>query len=457
MAFWNKSNKKSVNLSITDLDKLMDLAISNGKADAYGSAYYKGVLKKIASTVRIVPRRIVTDTGIEVPEKDLPFDINLNNLLGQSSIAVNRFGRAYYGLDTQGSSIAAVRWFNPSSITEDYHHGRFVGFTRTNENDRIFYRYNPDTKRADFGDSGGLAWVWSLGMNEIGPGDTLDDDVALPASLLQFADKMMEVLFKRGGVKKMIAIAENEPNADDKKRIKSALARVLTNGVQSTGSIEVISSLLKLEEFGITPSELGMEEVNRGNKSDVSAAALTPQMLIDPSLASNRSVIDRVTASWLNEFLVPHAELITDAMNHHIFTPSGLRVELLPNAMGADQQDEVDRAQAWRLYVDGGMEPETATAMLGLDVPEDMPLMALTPLPQETPGQSPATVGGMMQLAATTEKSAEWENERRQFKAWYKGKGVGADVSNFAAYHLRDDDKAVVIGEILESDLWEVY
>lgn len=528
MAFWNKSQKSiasGVNLSVNDMDKILDFLIDGKDGDPWGSAYYKGIVKKIASTVRIIPRRFKTLNGDAVIEEtDLPVKINVNNILAQSSIAVNRFGRAYWGLDTQGKKIVRARWFNPATIQEDIQDGKgLVGFIRqsnTQSERRIEYKYNPDTERVDIGDNGGLGWVWSLGMNEVGPGDTLDGDVGLPASLLQWSDLMMSALFQRGGINKWVAFTEQNPSPDDQKRIREKINRMLGKGVEGSSTFEVLSNLLEMKQVGTNPKDLEMEVVNTGNKADVSAASLTPQILINPDMASNRSVMDRITASWLNELVVPHAQLIVDGLNHHVFIPSGFVMELQPNAMGADQQDEVDRAQAWGIYVERGANPYTTAAMLGLEVPDGMDLMS---------GHGPDGVTGDIQLVTEAtgdainqdlvlngaqitsaiqivdafsrglfpreiavnmivrffnirreiaetlvpteaqtlpqeksiivqqlEPSPEWKNERRQFKRWYSTR-IGADISDFEALYLSDDDKTAVIAEVLKSDVWGGY
>lgn len=391
MAFWTKNNTNiKAGISVSTLDDLLDIALNGKPGEAWGSAYYKGVVKKAASTVRIIPRRYTTLAGVEVDERDIKtkfaLDINIDNLLYQSSIALNRFGKAYYGLDTKGSRIARARWFNPTTITEDYFPGRgLIGFTRQNSQEsfgKIYYKYNNDTELVDIGENGGLGWVWSLGMNETGPGDTLDDDVSLPASLLQWADRMMEMLFKRGGINKWVAFTEHNPNDDDKKRIRASIQRLLGGGVENSSSFEVLSSLLELKQIGTDPKDLGMEEINSGNKADISAAALTPQLIIDPTLAANRSVLDRATSNWLAEFVGPHGKLIADAMNRHIFSQVGLILELQPNGMAANQEDEAARMAAWATFVQNGGAPETGAAMLGMDVPEGMPLMLPKPEPQ---------------------------------------------------------------------------
>lgn len=466
MAFWTKTNTSmKAGISVSTLDDLLDIALNGKPGEAWGSAYYKGVVKKAASTVRIIPRRYTTLTGVEVDEKDIKaqfgLDINVDNLLYQSSIALNRFGKAYWGLDTKGNRIARARWFNPSTITEDYEPGRgLTGFTRQNnvtEYRKINYTYNPMTELVDIGENGGLGWVWSLGMNETGPGDTLDDDVSLPASLLQWADRMMEMLFKRGGINKWVAFTEHNPNDDDKKRIRASIQRLLGGGVENSSSFEVLSNLLELKQIGTDPQQLGMEEINNGNKADISAAALTPQLIIDPTMASNRSVLDRATSNWLAEFVGPHGKLIADAMNHHVFNQVGLILELHPNGISANQEDVSYQITSWATFVEKGGDPETGAAMLGMDVPKGMPLMLPKPAPPPVIIEQRQPEPMQLEDGDDDEEDDMMKaDERRQFKAWYK-KRVGQDASKFNALHITETDKAEIIGEVLKADLWAAY
>ncbi len=473
MAFWTKQ-PQTKSFTINDLDRLLDIAVNGSIVDPYGSAYYRGVVKKIASTTRAIPRKYTTLSGVDIAEEDLPLSINVSNLLSQSSFALTRFGRAYWGLDTQGSRITRVRWYNPATITENiYPTTGLESFTRRafqSDPSPMTYIYDPDTERVKYGEYGGLGWVWSLGMNEIGPGDTLDEDVSLPAKLLQWADEMMAMLFRRGGINKWVATAENGPGIDERKAIKDGLNRMLGGGVANSSNFEVVSSLLKFQQVGTNPSDLDMEQVNRGNMSDISAAALTPQMLLNPELASNKSVIDRITATWLSDVVFPHAEMIGDAMNFHIFEPSGFRMELQKESMGANQEDEAMRVASWAVLVQNGADPNTAAEMMGIKVPEGMELMAEKPEPQPEPiniiEQRPEPLmleAGDMEdeedIDDDEEDNAEMMKaaELTQFRKWYKKRGIGADVSKFTAHHIGDEDKTSVIAEICAADLWAAY
>ena len=97
-------------------------------------------------------------------------------------------------------------------------------------------------------------------------------------------------------------------------------------------------------------------------------------MLVDPDVGSNRALLDRVTSNWVEYTILPHTELIVHGLNHHVFNPNGYNLELQPQALTVNMEDETNRASAFQMYVSTGVPKETAAAVLGIHVPEGMEL-----------------------------------------------------------------------------------
>jgi hypothetical protein len=332
-----------------------------------------------------IPRRIMQG-GNEVDE--LPFDCDLDSLIWQASYALDLIGAAYFGIVYRGASVEGMRWYDPRSITPLYDKTGargLLGFQRQVGNSKIVWQYDEKSKRVIPDRHGGLGWVWALGLNETGSGKPLDEWAGLPDKLLRQADELMESLFDRGAVAQHLITAEHNPGDPEKSRIKSLLQRVFFGGTSTANSVEIFNQGLSVEKVGTDPDDLALETVNEGNMADIGAILDTPSMLLNPDTGANRALLDRVTANWLNYTVMPHAQRIISAINFHVLEPLGYMIELNPSSMTIEQEEERQRAQAWTLYVSNGVNPETAAAMLGLDIPEGMEFMSDEPVVSQDP------------------------------------------------------------------------
>ena len=93
----------------------------------------------------------------------------------------------------------------------------------------------------------------------------------------------------------------------------------------------------------------------------------------------------------------------------------GLRMEFAFDEMDIFQEDETQRAQAFSLYVEAGVNPMVAKEMLGIESNTDIPFMAPQPEPIET--EKP--------LDVTVDVTAEFEKwERKALKRIKDGKSA---------------------------------
>jgi hypothetical protein len=370
------------------------------------SAWYYAVVRKRAAMVRAIPRIVMGSGGNEVKEKDLPFRIDLSDLLFRSSVSLDRYAASYWAKIGNGNALQRVRFLDPTTIEPIYgmQGGGLQYFKRSVGGRQIRIEYDPETET-----SPDLGWVWLHDTNEAGPGMAPEHVAKRPANILGNIDKFAENFFDRGAISQHWITAATNPGPEEKERLIAKIKRALFGGVDTSHGVEVFSEGLTVDKIGSDPKELELEIIDKANMVDVGAVLETPRMIISPDEAANRATLDRVWSSWIEYAVVPHAEMIVDALNYHILEPAGYSLALNANALTISQEDERQRALAFSYYVNAGVDAETAAAMLGLDIPDGMELMADEPLVLPTT-QSPAG-GGAEEDAAEIEPAEDDESK----------------------------------------------
>lgn len=374
----DRASVKAVQYPIDFEEYVNNLQTKAIGATAWNSTWFRAVVRKRANGVVSIPRRIMQGkTEIEEDE----FDglegkprIDFPRLMRQGSVAIDRFGRAYFAVVVNsGKKPLEVRWLDPSTIELEFDKqtGELLRFIRRLNGVIVqVYPYNKETKKAP-----GIAWAWSMGMNEIGPGDTLVDDCNVPATALYMSDEMMNGLFARGAINQHWITATHNPPEAEKERIRERIARFMLGGVKNAHSVEVFAEGLVPTKIGTDPNSLELGPSTDRWQNDICAVSDTPRGLMNMADTSNTAALDRVTQTWIVSTVKPHAQLIVDALNFHVLNDLGYTLELNTAGMDVDQQEEAEKAQAWSTYVSHDVDPETAAAMLGIDIPEGMPFI----------------------------------------------------------------------------------
>lgn len=366
---------KAISVPIDFEDYVNNLQARAAGLTAWDSAWFRSVIRKRANGVRSIPRRIMRGET-EIDEAD--FDgavgmprVNFARLLEQASVALDLYGACYFAnVQNAGRKSLEVRWLDPRTITCEYDRatGKLLRFDRrVNGVVTQSYPYDEATKKAP-----GLVWAWSVGMNETGPGDTLTEACELPAKTLVMADEVMNSLFRRGAIDQLWITATNNPPEAEKERVRERIRRFMFGGVRTAHNIEVFNEGLVPTKIGTPPRDLELGPSSDRWQNDICAACDTPRILLNTVDASNRATIDRITQTWLLTTIAPQAQMIIDALNYHVLHDLGYDLQLNTAGMDVDQQEEAEKAQAWAVYVDHDVNPETAAEMLGIDIPEGL-------------------------------------------------------------------------------------
>ena len=342
---------------------------------AWDSPWFRSVIQKRANGAGSIPRRLTRgETEVDEAEYDGMGGnprIDFEDLITRASVAIDLFGAAYFAVvQNARRQPLEVRWLDPRTVKLEYDRatGKLLRFNRLIDGRVVqSYPYDEKTRKAP-----GLCWAWSSGMQETGPGDTLAAACDLPARTLVMADELMRGLYERGAINQHWITASHNPPEAEKERLRERIRRVMFGGVEKAHSIEVFNEGLTVTKIGTDPNALELGATADRLQNDICAVCDTPRILLNAADASNRATIDRITQTWITATLAPHVQRIVTALNFHVLDALGVKLELNTAGMDVDQAEEAEKAQAWAVYVDHDVNPETAAAMLGIDIPEGM-------------------------------------------------------------------------------------
>jgi hypothetical protein len=204
------------------------------------SAWYYSNVQKRASMSKAVPRILTNISGnTELEEKELPFTIDISDLVRRSSVALDRYATAYWGKIRSGNTLMKVRWLDPTTIEPIYDTSGagLLYFRRSVGGEQREFPYD---KEKDM--SPDLGWVWLLGMNEAGPGMAPEHVAKLPANILASGDKVIRDHYERGAISQHWITAEHNPGKGDKEDLKAKIKRVLFGGVDTSHAVITTSS-----------------------------------------------------------------------------------------------------------------------------------------------------------------------------------------------------------------------
>ncbi|MBV6343708.1 phage portal protein, partial [Candidatus Magnetobacterium casense] len=81
--------------------------------------------------------------------------------------------------------------------------------------------------------------------------------------------------------------------------------------------------------------------------------------------------------NWYDDTIIPECELIQEVLNEQLIKPLGYMFEFEPQSLTIYQEDEEQRAAAFKLYVDAGIRPSIVGETLGIELPENVTYAAL--------------------------------------------------------------------------------
>lgn len=365
--------------TLGELDEFMDWLVNENAGDGEISAslaarkvafVYRSV-RMIADAVRAAPWQIVKPDGTPIDTSAaytnamgwLPNPKRLLELVTRSLLGP---GYAYLFWAMRGRRPEELRYMAAGTIAPVIDGARgLTGFTRKVNGVETSY---PLERFVYF-------WPADEGV-ELGPPQSSPVQAALmSAGANYYTARFISDFFARGAIKGTLLAVKGNPVEAERKRLKEWFTRTFARGSRSQFATEVVNAdALEPIKIGEGLESLNNSELTLQMREDIAVALGIPMsMLLSSTIAGmgGGGVAESDTIRFYRDTVKHQGDFIADVLNAQVFAPLGLRFEFLWDTLDVFQQDENQRAQAFKTYVDARMRPEVAAMMLGLELPED--------------------------------------------------------------------------------------
>jgi hypothetical protein len=223
--------------------------------------------------------------------------------------------------------------------------------------------------------TGEMLYFWLPDSDiEIGPAKCYPmSTAALSADLLVNMDATLKTYSERGFVPATILAAHGMPKEGEREKAESWWNKFLRGWTDS------VSKIINAESMDVKQVGAGFEalrtvyrDLTRQQIENIGASHGIPGALFMSDMAF-ASEFNAMIKFWYNtsEFISIY-HTIEETFNEQLLNRFKLRMQFKPETLDAFQEDENQRAAAYRMYISTDMRPSIAAEMLGLDLPENV-------------------------------------------------------------------------------------
>lgn len=368
-------------MSLSDLDEFMDQMAGIAEGEGDGTIVTSTAMQKVAfvyRSVRLIADAIraapfaITPVGSEDQYEDhltyenklgfLPDPKRINELVARALLGP---GCAYLFRVTKGATVTDLRYVVPKTVKPviDKREG-LVGFERTVNG--VTTRYPPER----------FVYFWPADETvEIGPPKSSPVQAALMAAGADYyTSKFISDFFARGAIKGTLLAVKGNPTETERNRLKSWFKRTFFGGSKTAFATEIINAdAIEPVKIGEGLEALNNSELTKQMREDIAVALGVPVSKLMPNVMSGLgggAAVQNADVSFYQETVMPLGEFVADTFNQQLYQPLGYTWRFLWDSLDVFQQEEKERAIAFKTYVGAGMEPGVAAMMLGIEIPD---------------------------------------------------------------------------------------
>ncbi|MBD3354310.1 MAG: phage portal protein, partial [Candidatus Lokiarchaeota archaeon] len=368
-------------VTLADMDEFLDWLVEQGGEEegeisvsvaTRKVAFVYRCVTLIADAIRRAPFQIVPVSGEDPLDESADYQNALGFLSNPKRItelvirSLLGSGNAYLFKANRGRTLGELKYVVASTIEPQIDgEAGLVGFKRKVNGKEAFY---PADKLIYF-------WPPDEGV-ELGEAKSSPVIAALMAAGANYyTSRFIADFFARGAIKGTLIAVKGNPPPQERDRIKDWFKRMFGSGTRSQFGTDVINAdALEPIKIGEGLEGLNNSELTEQMREDIAVALGVPMSKLLSSTVSGLGgggVAESDDIGFYRDTVAPWGDFIADTLNYQLLVPLGYRWEWLWHTMDIFQQDERERAVAFKTYVDARMRPEVAAAMLGLEIPDD--------------------------------------------------------------------------------------
>jgi hypothetical protein len=199
-------------------------------------------------------------------------------------------------------------------------------------------------------------------------------------------DRFVSNYFLHGAVKATLIGVPTNTSKEEREKVDTWWNSFIAGGANAWRAKTVNADELKVQPIGEGLEALSDKNLTQQTREGVATAFGISQSLL-MSNAANYATATIEDRQLIEKNLGPRADFIAEVLNDQAFETIGLNLKFRPEELDSYQEDENDRATAFKTYVDGGIKPSIAAEMLGLELPEGVKYADLDPKEKPIPPQ----------------------------------------------------------------------
>lgn len=352
---------------------------------------------------------------------------NLPRWLAMAEAAATLNGAAYFERRTsRGGGTIGFDWRLPHTLRPIWNAGELVGF-------KPIGRRNAATlEPAD------VVYFWPPDSTvESGPAKATPGRAALAAAgVLASVDTFLTTYFERGMIRATLLTYDgndlNAPTPTEKEKIQSWWQRAVS-GLKNSFTTEVVPAKIQPITIGESIDTLGNATLETTKREAIATAIGVPISLVSAPVGGLGDHHSPDQIAFIETTVLPEIVWLYHVVNSQML-PAGLSIAALPERLRVMQEDEAQRAQAFAAYRAGGLSLQATAAVLGVSLPDNIPLVDPPPLSLE-----PAKSADFAHVLDILDKRDELARLRR----WLKARPT-EPIDNFASEILSRDEIAAV-------------
>jgi phage portal protein BeeE len=263
--------------------------------------------------------------------------VDLTDLLWRIEAAQVLLGKSYLLLQRNRVKLKGARWLDPSRVKPEYGQQGITTFTY----ERILgtaYAGRDNLSPDD------VCVIWRRSLRELEPGPAPAESACLSANIVYNGDMFMKVFFERGAMPVVLVMSEEDPNQEERNRIKMFLSQMI-RGVRNAFNFEVIGAALKFEKLTPPIKDMDFTRLTDTNQRKICVSLGVPFSLVFSGDSNYSSSSDNDNLHFYEKLMVPEARFVAHQLNVQILHRLGLSLVFRSDLLEVFQEKELAKAE----------------------------------------------------------------------------------------------------------------